>query len=83
MKASTGFAAADTVLFLEALADRLDRWAAESRAGGWSTHQVEANIRTADECRREAAKLRNAIKPFNGDDQDRAAALCASLLRTV
>lgn len=44
--------------FLDRLADRLDSWAAESRSGGWSTHQVAANLETANECRREAARLR-------------------------
>ena len=26
---------------LEAIAEQLDRWAAESKSGGWSTHQVK------------------------------------------
>lgn len=47
-------------LFLEALADRLDRWAQESKDGGWSTHQVSANTSAANDCRRIAATLKSA-----------------------
>lgn len=47
-----------TILFLEALADRLDGWAKESRSCGWSTHQVSANLSAADDCRRMAAELK-------------------------
>lgn len=54
------FAVADAILFLNTLADRLDRWATESKSGGWSTHQVQANTHAADECRRMAARLRSA-----------------------
>jgi hypothetical protein len=46
-----------TIEFLNNLANRLDRWAAESRSAGWSTHQVQENVDTANECRREAARL--------------------------
>ena len=42
---------ADAVLFLNALALRLDGWAEQSRSGGWSTHQVDANRQAADDCR--------------------------------
>ncbi|WP_316207453.1 hypothetical protein [Bradyrhizobium sp. SZCCHNR3118] len=52
----------DTIKFLEDLADTLDRWARESRFGGWSTHHVDANRREADSCRRKAAELRHAIR---------------------
>jgi hypothetical protein len=45
--------------FLDALANRLDGWAESSRKGGWSTHQVEANVATANDCRRQAAQLRS------------------------
>jgi hypothetical protein len=48
----------DVIRFLEKLADRLDDWAEESLRGGWSTHQVRRNREAADECRREAAKVR-------------------------
>lgn len=44
--------------FLNDLANTLDRWADESRSGGWSTHQVEANRKKADECRRMAAQIK-------------------------
>ena len=47
--------------FLEALADRLDGWAMQSRSGGWSTHQVAENNKTADECRRMVASLKSAL----------------------
>lgn len=46
------------IAFLEVIADRLDKWASDSRSGGWSTHQVDANISTANDCRRQAAQLR-------------------------
>lgn len=45
--------------FLLNHADRLDRWAKESRDGGWSTHQVSANISAANDCRRIAALLKS------------------------
>lgn len=48
----------DTVEFLMDIADRMDLWADESRSGGWSTHQVEANKAAANDCRRKAAELR-------------------------
>jgi len=47
-----------TIAFLDDLADTLDRWADETRAGGWSTHQCEANRNEANRCRRKAAELR-------------------------
>ncbi len=50
-----------TVIFLRELADRLDGWAHESLSGGWSTHQVQANIESANECRRKAAELERTI----------------------
>ena len=53
---------ADTVKFLELLADRLDGWAADSRRGGWSTHQVQANMQTADQCRQKAGELRRYVR---------------------
>jgi hypothetical protein len=43
-------------------ADQLDRWANESRSGGWSTHQVDPMRRKADELRRFAALAREAPK---------------------
>jgi hypothetical protein len=49
-----------TATFLEGHADILDRWADESKSGGWSTHQVKANREGANDCRRQAARLRAA-----------------------
>ena len=62
MTNALGFAVSDTLLFLDSLADRLDKWATESQSGGWSTHQVSANRSAADDCRRTAARLRAARK---------------------
>src|SRR6185312_6233219 len=39
----------------DTLAKTLDRWANDSRTGGWSTHQVQENIQRADDCRRYAS----------------------------
>lgn len=50
-----------TASFLEELASKLDKWADESIAGGWSTHQVEANRKAADDCRRQASMLRREL----------------------
>lgn len=47
---------------LSAMADQLDRWAQESRTGGWSTHQVDPMIRKANDLRRQAAQFRLAVK---------------------
>lgn len=44
--------------FLDAVANKLDRWARDSVSGGWSTHQVKPNREMADECRRTAAQCR-------------------------
>ena len=44
------------------MADQLDRWANESRSGGWSTHQVDPMRRKADELRRFVALAREAPK---------------------
>lgn len=40
------------ITFLESIANQLDKWAYESRKGGWSTHQVEPQIKLANEIRR-------------------------------
>ena len=42
---------------LRLIADQLDAWAAESRAGGWSTHQVDPMRKLADSLRRKASQL--------------------------
>lgn len=44
------------------LADVLDDWAAQSKNGGWSTHQVGANTEQANKCRRNAAEIRRHLK---------------------
>jgi hypothetical protein len=46
--------------FLRETSETLDNWARESRDGGWSTHQVDANRRLADKCR-EQARLCEAL----------------------
>jgi len=52
----------ETIEFLLNLADTLDKWAEQSIAGSWSSHQVDANRREADKCRREAARLRRLMR---------------------
>lgn len=47
---------------LEDMANTLDDWAAQSRQGGWSTHQVGANIDEANKCRRNAAEIRRYLR---------------------
>lgn len=42
-------------------ANQLDRWAEQSRTGGWSTHQVEPMTKLADKLRREAAGIRGTV----------------------
>ena len=46
---------------LSAMADQLDQWAQESRAGGWSTHQVDPMMRKVNDLRRQAAQFRLAV----------------------
>lgn len=53
---------AQQIGFLEQMADVLHGWADQSRAGGWSTHQVSANEAYANTCRREAARLRAMLR---------------------
>lgn len=55
-----------TVGFLTGLADQLDQWAKESREGGWSTHQVQKNIDTANDCRRRASLIQRGIAKATG-----------------
>lgn len=50
------------VVFLRNLAETLDGWATESRSGGWSTHQVDANRRNAGYCRQHADALERAAE---------------------
>lgn len=53
--------ASDTVDYLEKLAETLEGWARESHQYGWSTHQVDANLREANERRRRAYRLRRSV----------------------
>lgn len=48
------------------MATLLDAWARESVEGSWSTHQVDAMRRRADQCRRHAAAVRAAISKAGG-----------------
>lgn len=57
--------------YLDLLADRLDLWAVQSCEGGWSTHQVEDNRKTADGCRRQAANLRAGRKALSDETIER------------
>lgn len=57
LRAKLDAAEADAARLREALlaaADTCDRWAYESRAGGWSTHQVTPNRNLANDLRRAA-----------------------------
>jgi hypothetical protein len=45
----------------DTLAQTMDRWATQSQTGGWSTHQVDENIKRANDCRRYAAHIRSAL----------------------
>lgn len=45
----------------DVLATTMERWATESREGGWSTHQVAENRVRAGDCRRYAATIRSAL----------------------
>ena len=57
-----GGVVADAAAYLSSLADQLDAWAEQSKTGGWSTHQVEANTNAANSCRRMAARLRASLQ---------------------
>lgn len=48
-------------VYLQGVADTADGWAEQSRSGGWSTHQVEANRALANDCRRRASELIRSI----------------------
>jgi hypothetical protein len=53
--------AKDAADFLLRTARVLDEWAVQSQNGGWSTHQVEGNLRVANDCRREADCIQRVI----------------------
>jgi hypothetical protein len=58
----------DVAASLELHAELLDRWAAESRSGGWSTHQVDAQRQKADTFRKQAAQVRRTIAKATGKE---------------
>lgn len=53
-----------TADFLMNMADDIEGWAEQSRSGGWSTHQVEANRKAAIKLRDQAASLYRAASRF-------------------
>jgi hypothetical protein len=53
-----------TADFLMEMADDIDGWAEQSRSGGWSTHQVDANRKAAVKLRDQAASLYRAATRF-------------------
>ena len=67
LAASGGWRPSETIAFLDGLADLMDGWAKESRKGGWSTHQVQPNMKAADSCRREAARLKTLFPDPAGE----------------
>lgn len=50
----------------DTLAQTMDRWATQSQVGGWSTHQVDENMKRANDCRRYAAQTRLALSDSSG-----------------
>ena len=54
----------ELIQVIEAEANQLDRWADESRRGGWSTHQVDPMRKRADELRRIVAQAKLASVTF-------------------
>ena len=67
LAASGGWRPSETIAFLDGLADLMDGWAKESPEGGWSTHQVQPNMKAADSCRREAARLKTLFPDPAGE----------------
>jgi hypothetical protein len=59
----------ETIEFLENLADKLDKWAEDTVNGYWSTHQVAWDRAAANDCRRQASRLRKALSDKNGYDK--------------
>ena len=49
----------------------LRKWADESRKGGWSTHQVEANVRLAEKLERQELALRRALGVWRENEHRR------------
>lgn len=47
-----------TCEFLERSSQELTNWSVESRTGGWSTHQVERNVRLSMQMSQQASQLR-------------------------
>lgn len=63
--------AKDAADFLLRTARVLDEWAVQSQNGGWSTHQVEGNLRVANDCRREADCIQRVIDRATGAEGTR------------
>jgi hypothetical protein len=63
--------AKDAADFLLRTARVLDEWAVQSQNGGWSTHQVEGNLRVANDCRREAYCIQRVIDRATGAEGTR------------
>lgn len=55
----------------DTLAQTIDRWATQSQTGGWSTHQIDENMKRANDCRRYAAQIRSALPRDLWDKQPR------------
>jgi nitrate reductase assembly molybdenum cofactor insertion protein NarJ len=52
----------ESALRWDVMAIELEKWAKQSRDGGWSTHQVDANKREAAHCRVNAAHARAVLR---------------------
>ena len=59
-----------TIFALSAAANICDGWAKESRVGGWSTHQMEANKRLANDLRRSASTARALLAARNKNKKE-------------
>lgn len=64
----------ETLQVLDDMARTCEQWALESARGGWSTHQVDANLQAAHKLRAQAGALRDAINML-----DNAAALSVNV----
>lgn len=51
----------ETRRFMLALADRLDDMVANTKAGGWSSHQSEVQTQIANDLRRRASRLTRIV----------------------
>lgn len=60
----------ETADYLDRIASTLEAWANESRNGGWSTHQVDANRREADIARQAAGRARTLTRSTKPEGQE-------------